>query len=76
MSDYPAKAINPATGQVEGCLFVDGHFGAHEYGVRFADGGVHRPWKVRGVDTKLTEEDAIDLMRRLSELGSYPALGI
>ncbi|MGY3581899.1 hypothetical protein ACVIGB_000029 [Bradyrhizobium sp. USDA 4341] len=76
MSDYPAKAINPATRQVEGCLFLDDHFSKNEYGVRFADGTVYRPWEVHGVDTKLTEEEAIDLMRRLGIPGDYPALGI
>jgi hypothetical protein len=76
MSDYPAKAINPATGEVEGCLFLDNHFGPNEYGVRFSDGTMHRPWDIREVDTKLSEEEAIDLMRRLGNPGAYPALGI
>ena len=74
MSDYPARAINPATGQVEGCLFKDNHFGPNEYGVRFADGQVYRPWRIEGVDTRLTEQEAIELMLKLGNPGDYPAL--
>lgn len=72
MSDYPARAINPATGKVEHCLFKDE--GRNEYRVHFEDGGAYRPWKIDGVDTRLSEEEAIEVMRKLGKPGDYPAL--
>lgn len=40
MSTYRDKAVNPRTGNIEWALFIDDHFGRHEYGVRF-DGETH-----------------------------------
>lgn len=37
MSNYQEYAINPTTGEVELAWFLDGHFGKHRYGIRFAN---------------------------------------
>ena len=53
MSHYFAKAINPRTGEVEGAFFIDDYFGRHQYGVKFADGTVHREEDVTVPDKEL-----------------------
>jgi hypothetical protein len=35
MSSYFGSAINPKTGKMEPCTFIDDYFGKHKYGVRF-----------------------------------------
>ena len=35
MSNYYGTAVNPATGKLEDCEFMDDYFGRHRYGVRF-----------------------------------------
>lgn len=42
MSSFIARAVNPKTKVVEDAEFIDDHFGARIYGVRFKDGGVYR----------------------------------
>ena len=42
MANYIAAAIHPRTGAIEQATFLDGHFGARRYGVRFADGSIWR----------------------------------
>ena len=46
MSNYTAKAFNPATKQVEQAEFLDNFFGPHRYGVRFGGPGSH-VWQER-----------------------------
>lgn len=46
MSNYRAPAFNPVTKRVENADYIDNYFGRHDYGVRFDDGKVYRPWDV------------------------------
>ena len=42
MTSYLSKNINPKTGKLERCEWLDDYFGRHRYGVRFKDGGVYK----------------------------------
>jgi hypothetical protein len=39
MSTYVDKAISPKTGKPQLALFIDDHYGSHQYGVGFKDDG-------------------------------------
>lgn len=39
MSTYVDKAINPKTGMPQLALFIDNHYGSHQYGVGFKNDG-------------------------------------
>jgi hypothetical protein len=41
MSNYKAKAINPATGEVDEVMCIDDYYGNHRYAVEFPDGDIY-----------------------------------
>jgi hypothetical protein len=42
VSSYYSEAVNPDTGKVEVALFIDGHFGSGQFGVKFdRDGPIY-----------------------------------
>lgn len=47
MSNYLAKTKHPETGKWERAEWLDYHFAPHHYGVRFPDGKVFDPEKVK-----------------------------
>jgi len=56
MSSYHAWAINPRTGQIEKCAYMDDYFGRHRYGVCFLDDKdelVYPAAEIEGVDPPL-----------------------
>lgn len=42
MSNYWARAVNPATGIIEKCRIIDNYFDDRESAVVFDDGGIYR----------------------------------
>lgn len=57
MSNYRAKAFNPASLKIEDADFIDDYYGSHRYGVRFDDGSIH-PQSMCGM------KQAADLIER------------
>lgn len=51
MSSYYKLTKHPETGQWERALWMDDYFGHYEYGVKFLDGAVVDPSKVK-LETK------------------------
>lgn len=42
MSNYFRITRNPKTDKFEAALWLDDHFGLHNYGVRFKDGSIYK----------------------------------
>lgn len=55
MSSYKQQTLNPSTGKWEDAEWLDDYFSNHHYGVRFADGTIVDPWKVK-LETRDYEE--------------------
>ena len=47
MSTYEAITKHPITGKWELATWYDDHFGNHNYGVKFSDGRIFDPRKVK-----------------------------
>ena len=47
MSSFYGRAVHPKTGETEDAVFIDNHFGPHNYGVKFRDGSTWPDSQVR-----------------------------
>jgi len=60
MSTYKAKTKNPITGEFENALWIDDHFGSHQYGVRFDnDDGTFQVYNPETIKLELAEENIV-----------------
>jgi len=52
MSNFYRDTKHPKTGVIEQALWIDGYFGAHEYGIKFLDGEVFSVVEIRNAEEK------------------------
>ena len=67
MSNYTRRTINPKTGEYEDAIWLDNHFGHHEYGIQFInDGSVYEQDEVDA-----TEEPTVSAERHSRVMRLY-----
>lgn len=69
MSSYKRKTKHPVTGTWEMADWLDDYFGQRHYGVRFADGSVFDPEKIK----LETDYDSQETKQEGERLGDFSA---